>query len=129
MQQFGWLLLAIYKLLYVSLLIKVFGFTWIKKKLTFPMHGFKQALYDVDIATQLHESVRMAARCLPFKAECLPKSIVLVDMLRKRGIAAELKLGVGREQNGIKSHAWVSVSNKNISEPDELGKEFVELKF
>jgi hypothetical protein len=52
-----------------------------------------------------------AARHLPLKTNCLDRSLTLCWLLRRRGIAAELRMG-GRKENGrFEAHAWVEVGN------------------
>ena len=126
MQQKTWFLIAIYKLLHVSFLLRIFGFKWLKSKIE---TGVKGELHSqsIETAKNMHESIRLAARCLPFKLECLPKSLVLVDMLQQRDIPAELKLGITSSEKSLQGHAWVSVSGNKIAEPDDMDEKFVEL--
>jgi Transglutaminase-like superfamily len=45
---------------------------------------------------------------------CLPRALAAHAMLRRRGIASTLCLGVAREQNAFDAHAWVEVGAKRI---------------
>jgi hypothetical protein len=53
--------------------------------------------------------VRVAATHGPFRATCLPRSVVLWALLRRHGVDAELKLGVRRGDRGFEAHAWVEL--------------------
>lgn len=48
-----------------------------------------------------------AARYLPFRTNCLEQSLVLWWLLRRRRIAADLKIGARKEANRFQAHAWV----------------------
>lgn len=128
--QWYWLFIAIYKLLYASLMMRFLGFKWVKQKMTAyipPANANNNK--SLKIARQLHESIRLAARCLPFSVECLPKAIVLAEMLQKRHIPAEVKLGVNRSEQTLQGHAWVLVFGNNIAELADINSKFTELKF
>jgi hypothetical protein len=45
---------------------------------------------------------------VPFRAVCLQQSFAALLMLRRRGLAATVHLGVAREQSGeaLTAHAW-----------------------
>ena len=47
-------------------------------------------------------------------AGCLPRALAAQAMLRRRGIASRLCLGVAREGSGLTAHAWVEVGNDKI---------------
>ena len=47
-------------------------------------------------------------------AGCLPRALAAQAMLRRRGIASRLCLGVAREAGGIGAHAWVEVGDNKI---------------
>lgn len=48
------------------------------------------------------------------KALCLPRALAAHAMLRRRGIASRLCIGVAREQGGLAAHAWVEVGKQKI---------------
>lgn len=48
-------------------------------------------------------------RVLPIRGTCLRESLVLVGLCRRRGIQAELRLGVQRTATSMGAHAWVEV--------------------
>jgi hypothetical protein len=47
-------------------------------------------------------------------ALCLPRALAAHAMLRRRGIAGRLCLGVARDGDEIGAHAWVEVGNDKI---------------
>jgi hypothetical protein len=51
-------------------------------------------------------------------ALCLPRALATHAMLRRRGIASRLCLGVSREGQAFIAHAWVEIGeNKIVSDP------------
>jgi hypothetical protein len=51
--------------------------------------------------------VDAAARRGVYRATCLPRSLVLWWLLRRRGIDADLRIGVRKEAGQLQGHAWV----------------------
>jgi hypothetical protein len=47
-------------------------------------------------------------------ARCLPRALAAHAMLRRRGIASRLCLGVAREGRELAAHAWVEIGNEKI---------------
>jgi hypothetical protein len=45
---------------------------------------------------------------------CLPRALAAHAMLRRRGIASRLCLGVAREDGELEAHAWVEVGKDKI---------------
>jgi len=61
-----------------------------------------------------------AVECIGAKpwmnALCLPSALAAHVMLRRRGIASRVCLGVARKGEGLAAHAWVEVDkNKSLS--------------
>jgi len=52
-------------------------------------------------------------------ALCLPRALAAHAMLRRRGIASRLCLGVARNGGEISAHAWIEVGDKKIVGGDE----------
>jgi transglutaminase-like putative cysteine protease len=49
------------------------------------------------------------------KALCLPRALAAHAMLRRRGLASRLCLGVARKEGGLAAHAWVEVGTDKIA--------------
>ena len=47
-------------------------------------------------------------------ALCLPRALAAHAMLRRRGIASRLCLGVARDRGVLGAHAWVEIGNNKI---------------
>ena len=55
-------------------------------------------------------------RFWPFNSRCLQRSLVVLWLLRRRGIAAELKIGVRWEEVALLGHAWVEVAGRPVND-------------
>ena len=82
---------------------------------------------DIQLARKWHEAVRLAGRLQLRQSTCLPKSVALTRLLSKRGLPAELHLGVRVLQGDLKSHAWVTLGAQMIGEPASVKQEFTEV--
>jgi hypothetical protein len=74
-----------------------------------PVRGGRETI-DVGRAARLVEAV---AACYP-NATCLKKSLILLRLLRKRGIPAELRLGVRKVDNEFSAHAWIESDGRTL---------------
>ena len=63
------------------------------------------------LAKRIGWAVHTAAGHLPWQAVCLPQAIAAKFMLRRRGFASTLYLGVSRDDTSFKAHAWIRVGN------------------
>ena len=59
-------------------------------------------------------------------ALCLPRALAAHAMLRRRGIASRLCLGVARDGSDLTAHAWVEVGKQKIVS-DAEGARFTRL--
>ena len=67
----------------------------------------------------LARRIELIADRLPRRARCLSRSIVLRAALRRRGIDAELRIGV-RKETQFEAHAWVEVDGIPAGEPEDV---------
>ena len=70
--------------------------------------GTKRGAHAADPSSIAVQTARAAAH-FPFKPTCLERSLVLWRLLRMRGIAGELHIGVRPRSGagGIDAHAWI----------------------
>ena len=68
--------------------------------------------------------IPIAARYVPGGASCLVRSLGLVGVLRRRGIRAELRIGVGDTRPALEAHAWVEVDGVPVSEPTDVATHY-----
>jgi hypothetical protein len=57
-------------------------------------------------AERVGRAIASAARHVPFRAVCLQQAFAALLMLRRRGLAATVHLGLIREDSELKAHAW-----------------------
>ena len=63
-------------------------------------------------------AVNRAANWHPLRPNCLPRSLVLVRLLRLRGLAADLRIGVAKPGESLAAHAWVEHGGVALAESD-----------
>lgn len=78
----------------------------------------------LEAALRVARVVQGAASVLPFPSSCLSRSAVLFRLLRRRGIPAEIRLGVLNGEDGFAAHAWVEVDGQPVNDATALGQSF-----
>jgi len=129
--QWVWMWDAYWRLWPSIMRIKLKQDAWLRSKISLlddiqPSDAISETTQN-DLALQMHESVRLAARLHFLNADCLPKSIVLADMLRRRSYRARVLVGVSKNGNGIASHAWVELEGAMLAEPASVEHDFTPL--
>jgi hypothetical protein len=66
-----------------------------------------------------------AARNLFFSTNCLEQSLVVWWLLRRRGIAADLRIGARKDQQRFEAHAWVEFRGMALGSGGEDHLHFV----
>ena len=74
----------------------------------------------------LNNATGRAARYVP-GATCLPRALALTWMLKRRGIAATVRLGVRTDAGALMAHAWVECQGITLNGPAD-GDPFVALR-
>jgi hypothetical protein len=78
-------------------------------------HAETPATAGVDPASrEIAWALAAAARRAPWRSECLEQAVAAKAMLRRRGIASTLYLGMVRDPDAT-AHAWVRVGDTNIT--------------
>lgn len=75
-------------------------------------------------APALGELVNLAARRGPFPASCLTRSLVLQWLLRRHGIASQLRIGVRRLQGPLDAHAWVECGGVPVNDRADVAGDY-----
>lgn len=140
-RQWLWFFIAYPKLLMVQIQLRFRHRAWAVREIKrykdeSTIHSGSQLVAN-KIACELHESVRLAARTQLLSTHCLPKALVLAEMLHSRGGAAQIHLGVSKltteraiesaPQALLASHAWVELEGVPIGEPENLDSNFTRL--
>jgi hypothetical protein len=58
--------------------------------------------------------VEIAGRCCLPRPTCLAKALVVFSLLKRRGLPAELVIGVSKTQGPLEGHAWVELGGAAI---------------
>ena len=75
-------------------------------------------------AKRLAQLVDIASRRGPYNATCLRQSLVLWWLLRRRGLAAELRIGVAKEGEQVRAHAWVELAGRVINDRATVANDY-----
>ncbi len=68
--------------------------------------------------------VDAAARHGPYPATCLPRSLTLWWLLRRRGIDSYLRIGVRKEAGRLEAHAWVELGGLVLNDDSDVRNRF-----
>ena len=74
------------------------------------------------------ETVDLAGRHSLASVNCLDRSLVLHWLLVRRGIGSELRIGVDREDDFLKAHAWVECGGLVLGNPAEIADLYLPLE-
>ncbi|MBE0621754.1 MAG: lasso peptide biosynthesis B2 protein [Burkholderiales bacterium] len=84
----------------------------------------------VDIERSFDEIVRIATLVntaglrLPLPPTCLTRSLLLGWLLRRRGVASQLRIGVRLAEGAVEAHAWVECAGVPINDRPDVGERF-----
>jgi hypothetical protein len=72
---------------------------------------------DIDRAARLIEAL---FACYPFNPTCLKQSLVLLRLVRRRGIPAQLRIGVRKDAGELIAHAWIECGGRTLLPGDGI---------
>ena len=75
-------------------------------------------------AKRLGRLVNIASRHGPYNATCLRHSLALWWLLRRRGLPAELHIGVGKEEALVRAHAWVELGGLVVNDRPSIAGDY-----
>jgi len=78
-------------------------------------------------AQRIQRLANAAARLHLPPATCLRRSLALGWMLNRRGIPAQLSLGVLMGAAGLQAHAWLEIAGQPLGEPEVITENFQKL--
>ena len=74
------------------------------------------------------QMVAVACRLHPLRNSCLPRTIVLWSLLRRRGIDSDVRIGVrGDTQGEIQAHAWLEWNGEVINDAGDVASQYLPL--
>jgi hypothetical protein len=84
--------------------------------------------HDYATADRVAHMVAAAAAYGPYRATCLPQSIVLQWLLRRNGIPSELRYGARRVDGNVTAHCWVELDGRPLIDSAAVRREFTVLE-
>ncbi len=75
-------------------------------------------------AQRLGRLAGIASRHGSYAATCLPQSLAVWWLLRRRGLPAELRIGVGKPEEHVRAHAWVELAGRVVNGPPSIAEDF-----
>ncbi len=79
---------------------------------------------DISSAERLAHLAAIAGRRGAISATCLRQSLLLYGWLRRRGFAAELKIGVRKHDGAFDAHAWVELEGVALGQAELAHRPF-----
>ena len=71
---------------------------------------------EADVGRRVAWAVRIASRHTPWHNKCLGEAIAGKAMLRRRGVASTLYLGLAKaESGGLEAHAWLRCGSRILT--------------
>lgn len=86
--------------------------------------GVEQFPLSLPEAKAIGEAVNIAARHTPFRVTCLSRSLVLDWLLRRRGVASDLRIGVRLVGGALDAHAWVEFEGMPVNDRTDIAQTF-----
>ena len=100
--------------------------------------GFGETLARLDSATghrrrgppapneRLARIVDRLGQGVPWRTTCLHRSLTLAWMLRERGVPAEMRIGVGKDnaREALLFHAWVEIDGLVVNDSPDVADRF-----
>ena len=117
----------------IALALRFKGFKWtrgflqkrIPKTAGSPPDGETSNLQNTLPAAQsVARMVSAAANHGLYRANCLKRSLATWWLLQRRGIRAELNIGVNKDDGDFSAHAWVEYMGKTLVEADDVTERF-----
>jgi hypothetical protein len=100
---------AMLRLFLARLLVVAFPFRILARRLGVHMRESASA-HDASDDLLLHRvrwAIGAASRRAPWRCKCLEQGVAAKMMLRKRGVANTLYMGVARAGGAVEAHAWL----------------------
>lgn len=83
--------------------------------------------HDRQRADRIAHMVAAAAEYGPYRATCVPQSLVLQWLLRRRGMRGEVRYGARRIDGTMTTHCWVELDGEPLIDSADVRNHFAEL--
>jgi hypothetical protein len=74
------------------------------------------ALERLPEARRLARVTERIARLWPLGSRCLQRSLVLLWLLKRRGVGGQLRIGVRRNDDSLVAHAWIEIGGRPVND-------------
>ncbi|HEX7374514.1 MAG TPA: lasso peptide biosynthesis B2 protein [Steroidobacteraceae bacterium] len=71
---------------------------------------------ELQQAERLARLAAIAGPRVPVAAHCLSQSLLVQALLRRRGLEAEVQVGVRKNPQGLDAHAWVQLAGRALAQ-------------
>lgn len=122
--------------LFIALLLPIF---WLKVKVLgecrlrpYPRMSSMQVDREpssLEAACLLGRMVNTVAHHVLPPDSCLSRSLLLLWLLRRRGIAGNLRIGVRFDNGHLHSHAWVDIAGHPVNDTHDVAERFTPFSF
>jgi hypothetical protein len=134
-QEWQVLLSSLLLLPLIAMALRIRGFKWTRKILQNRIPHPPDSTNDSEpLSTDTNDKlttslcvarmVSVAANHGPYRANCLKRSLATWWLLQRRGIAAELNIGVNKDSNNFKAHAWVEYMGNTLIKADDITEQY-----
>lgn len=102
----------------VSASLRILGFrrtyAWIERT---AVSGGSARSGDANTVPYCVSAMQRLKRYVPWTGRCLARSLTLWWMLRRRGLPAQLHIGLRLEAGQLTAHAWAVLDDRPLAEP------------
>ncbi len=106
----------------IAACLRLFGYVrtrrWLERR-SIARHPRAATPDDFDSARALARLAAIAGRHGPIHVTCLRQSLLVYWLLRRRGLAPELRIGVRKQDAAVDAHAWVELEGHALG-PGEI---------
>ena len=103
--------------------LRCFGLRRFQAWLQWPRPPMESGL-ALDEIVGIAALVNRAARLVRIPGDCLTRSLLLGWLLRRRGVASQLRMGVKLNEGSLAAHAWVEYAGIPINDQPDVGEQF-----
>lgn len=116
-------------LLVADLALRLVPIGRLQTRITSPLRPAAGAEESTELARAQHisELVGIAARHHLYPMRCLRQAVALQWMLKRRGIATVLRIGVQRGGAELHAHAWLEHAGQPLGQPEGIDESFAPL--
>lgn len=80
---------------------------------------------EPEMARRIRAVTGIVERHAPLRGNCLSRSLALVWLLRRRGIASAMHIGVRETAGRLQAHAWVESNGNRLNDSANMWRGFI----